>query len=373
MKFFTEDFINECVLVDFAGSRRASVMPEWGNVVVLELCSNLVLTNIVDMERVKLGYKPLLPSLDTNYDSDGRYRFYMCLCDGTVTPWIDAFLVGSKSPDNNEVYVIGLTEEERQYAYKRIEEQCMKHLGKCCKDLLAEAKITDGGFSGDQLTLTKDDGGVHLMSFRELYAQGKQEVLVYHNGYWVPSRLVRVPQKSMYKVTTANHKELLVSNDYLHMTIRGRIGTEQLAISDYLMFSDALLCPKSGLGYAYGILIGMYIAAGSRVSGNDEVHLTLNGNNYSNAMSILSQVSEALGHAEVSCGKDDDNIYPVTIKGNEVVSFINRFVSDGVLSLDYHMPSARELSMATTGQKVILAGVSVQPPRRRCETTGKCL
>ena len=347
MKSYTEkslEFIDECVLVDFAGSRRASVMPELGNVVVLELCSNFVLTNIVDRERMKLGYKPLLPSLDTNYDRDGRYRFYMCLCDGTATriaPWIDVFLAGSKSPDNNEVYVIDLTEEEQWHAYNRIDEQCVKHLGKGCMDLLAEAKVTNGGFGGEQLILTKDEDGIHLMSFRELYAQGnqdkqgiqgKQNVLVYHNGVWATGRLVREPRKSMYKVTTANHKELIVSGDYLHATMRGKVRTDQLAISDYLKFNDSLLCPKSDLGYAHGILIGMYVAAGSRA--NDGVYLTLNGDNYSNAMSILSQVSEALGHAEVSCGKDDDNIYPVTIKGNEVVSFIKRFVSDGVLSLD---------------------------------------
>ncbi len=117
----------------------------------LEVDGGYGLCRIVDRMRKTLGFKPLEPleplDFDDDYDSDcdqeGEYRFYVGLNDynaSKVDSCITVILINSRSPDNEDSYVIDLSEEEQKALYRRLDEDCRKLLGKSCEDLLEEAR-----------------------------------------------------------------------------------------------------------------------------------------------------------------------------------------------------------------------------------------
>ena len=146
-----EGILKECVVVDFdADIHPGMELNEDGNQVAIvgfELYSDYTLGLIVDRMRKELGFKPLEPIDDEDYDEccdqDGEYYFFVNLTDAEpskVEPSIAAMLVNSESPDNEDIYEIELTEEEQKAVYKCLDKQCREELGKSCEDLLAEAR-----------------------------------------------------------------------------------------------------------------------------------------------------------------------------------------------------------------------------------------
>ena len=103
---------------------------------------------IVDRLRKDLGFKPLEPIDDEDYDEDcdqeGEYYFYVGLNDYTDTKvdnCITVIIANSESPDNEELYTIDLSEEEQEALYRRLDDESRILLGKSCEDLLEEARV----------------------------------------------------------------------------------------------------------------------------------------------------------------------------------------------------------------------------------------
>ena len=102
---------------------------------------------LVDRLRKDLGFKPLEPIDDEDYDKDcdqeGEYYFYAGLNDYTdskVDNCITVIIANSESPDNEELYTIDLSEEEQEALYRRLDEESRILFGKSCEDLLEEAR-----------------------------------------------------------------------------------------------------------------------------------------------------------------------------------------------------------------------------------------
>ena len=53
---------------------------------------------------------------------------------------IELVVVNADSEDNEELYTIDLTEEEQVLIYAQLDEQCRRHEGKSCEELLKEAE-----------------------------------------------------------------------------------------------------------------------------------------------------------------------------------------------------------------------------------------
>ena len=53
---------------------------------------------------------------------------------------IEFVVVNADSEDNEEVYTIDLTAEEQNAIYKQLDEQCRRHEGRSCEELLKEAE-----------------------------------------------------------------------------------------------------------------------------------------------------------------------------------------------------------------------------------------
>lgn len=96
-------------------------------------------------------------------------------------------------------------------------------------------------FDGSQMTLTKTEKGEQYKTFKDLYTeQGDTPLSVFHKGSWAEGRVVRLPKRPMYKVTTANQKVLLVTDNHLNCTLRGDVLTRRLTTDDYILCSTAI-------------------------------------------------------------------------------------------------------------------------------------
>lgn len=204
-------------------------------------------------------------------------------------------------------------------------------------------------FDGSQKVLVRrTKNGVEEVSFSELwdrrYTSKDVNYQVFHNGNFLRGKLVQLPGKALYKVTTVNKKELLVTEDHINPTDRGDVATIDLSTDDYLLFSTraSQTFPEvdNGLTYEDGFLIGMYLGDGSMGRGGENndveytVHLSLNEEKYNSNLHIIEKaVSHIDVDANVGLGKPYHNTYPTRINSKRVAGFIREYV-DGEYAQD---------------------------------------
>lgn len=147
----TEGFLSGNVFIDFGseimyGSGQVNLnYPLRFATVGFQLVSTDLLAEIADRIRMEAGYVPMHPVdefREEDCDQDGWYDFYIDLNEyspGRVSSCIEFVVVNSGSSDNGDSYTIGLTEEEQEFMYARLDAQCRKYLGKTCEELLAES------------------------------------------------------------------------------------------------------------------------------------------------------------------------------------------------------------------------------------------
>lgn len=192
-------------------------------------------------------------------------------------------------------------------------------------------------FSGEQMTLSKSSKGVNYMSFKELYESGyketKRNFTIFHNGRWERGKLIRLPARSLYRVKTANNKEIIVTNNHINPTLRGNIATTDLTTSDYLMFNTRALHSfteaDKHLTYLHGMLVGMYAGDGSMRDANETaVVLSLNEEKYNKSFDLISKVCTSIdANARVYLGKINGSLYTVNISSKIVTAFIREYIS----------------------------------------------
>lgn len=129
-------------------------------------------------------------------------------------------------------------------------------------------------FSGETTCLAKHTDGVFLGSIKELHGlkhREKKNLTVFHDGSWVSAKTIEVSKanKKMYKITTSNKKQVVVTEDHLFPVFGGvDKRADQLSADDYLMFNTSSLdtYPEAdkGLSYEDGLLIGAYLGDGSK-------------------------------------------------------------------------------------------------------------
>ena len=146
-----ESFIRDEVYIDFGsevtyGSDQVYIdYPCRIATVGFQLMPTAALSRIADRIRKDAGYRPM-HAMDEysegSCDQSGWYDFYVSInsfTDNHMGSCIEFVVIGSDSEDNEELYTIDLTFEEQVAVYNRLDEQCRKHLGKSCEDLLRES------------------------------------------------------------------------------------------------------------------------------------------------------------------------------------------------------------------------------------------
>lgn len=192
-------------------------------------------------------------------------------------------------------------------------------------------------FNGSQITLSKSSNGINFMSFKDLYESSykntRKNFTVFHNGNWVKGKVVRLPNRQMYRIITSNNKEILLTDNHISLTYDGEKKTTDLTTDDYLLFNtkplNAVHEQDEHLTYEQGFLIGMYLGDGSMQYEDADystiVHLSLNKEKYESSIDILNKALH--NEVNIKLGKLQNNGYPVKITDNKVAEFIRKFVS----------------------------------------------
>lgn len=204
-------------------------------------------------------------------------------------------------------------------------------------------------FSKDQMVLARSTSrGMSKMYFDTFENIGKTSdgpdrtnFEVFHNGSWCAGKKISLPKRPMFKITTANNKEIIVSDNHLHPTLRGNIPTSELTEEDYLMFNVrpllGVLEHDLHLTYEQGFAVGAFLgdgSFGSRVplaSGEKkiyEIDFSQNKEKYAKCVEMVNEAARQLD-SENSCrlGQISNNVYPVRISCPELVEFIMRWTN----------------------------------------------
>jgi hypothetical protein len=164
------------------------------------------------------------------------------------------------------------------------------------------------------------------MPIKDYMGIPKENKSVYHDGCWVKMNDVETIRNTpMYKITTVNNKEVVVTGDHVFPTYDGDKKVENLINDDYLQFSTSVLDNnfKSTKGYSYndGLLIGAYLGDGSAyVRSYNSVEITLSLN--------AEKVSKLLKHIPYKWHKNESKNNVVFLKSYEqkVYDFIKTYV-----------------------------------------------
>ncbi len=202
-------------------------------------------------------------------------------------------------------------------------------------------------FDGSQMTLSKSSNGVNYMSFEELfkanYNQTKRNFTIFHNGSWKKGKVIRIDKsnKKMYSITTANNKNMIVTEDHIFPTLFGDKAVSELTTEDYLLHSNLQLDTYAdkdiGLKRLHGIFIGAYLGDGStyvrnklsdNAFGKYSITLSLNAKK----MKVLKPVVEKIAQefeGTLSClsyPSPVNNCHSIVISSKRIYDFIKTWV-----------------------------------------------
>ena len=119
-------------------------------------------------------------------------------------------------------------------------------LSSCCLD-------------GDTFVATRNAKGIlNFVTIKDLWDGPdftKDGLEVFHDGNWVKAKLVCLPKRDMYLVTTVNNKSVCVTDNHLFPTLRGDVQAIDLREDDYIQFVSPQATPEDFAGsqfYPYG-------------------------------------------------------------------------------------------------------------------------
>ena len=196
-------------------------------------------------------------------------------------------------------------------------------------------------FGKDQKVLWKSSTqGVKLTTFEELHntkwEPDKKNLRIFHNGSWVKGKSVRLPNRQMFKVTTFNNKEFLMTDNHINVTIDGEKPTSELKVGDYLMFNTQKLSAipeqDEGLTYEQGFVVGAFLGDGSFGS---EIEGTIYDINFSQNKGKFDETLKNVNIANSQLGCDGrckineiyNNVYPLRISSKVLAAFIMKWTN----------------------------------------------
>lgn len=196
-------------------------------------------------------------------------------------------------------------------------------------------------FSKDTKFLWKSStSGVHLTTFEEFknlpYKNMKENFKVFHNGSWVAGKVIDLPNRPMYKVTTYNNKEFIMTDNHINVTLQGEKPTEQLTINDYLLFNTSKLSAipdnNEHLTYAQGYVIGSFLGDGSFSSEINgviyDINLSQNEQKYKRSKFYWNLALKQMGYEpNVVLKEVVNNVYPLRVSNKNLVAFIQKWTN----------------------------------------------
>ena len=242
-------------------------------------------------------------------------------------------------------------------------------------------------FDKNQKVLWKSSTeGVKLTTLEELHNTKwnpeKKNLKIFHNGSWVSGRSIKLPHtKRMYKVTTFNNKEFIMTDNHINVTLEGEKQTSELTTNDYLMFNTMQLqsVPDNdeNLSYAQGFVVGAFLgdgSFGSTINGiTYDINFSLNVNKYQKVMEMIDIANKEVGGEGVSnLNEVYNNVYPVRISSKQLAAFIMRWTNWERGTLAYNKSlNLNCLLQSVDFRQGILDGYTDGGNSNRCYTTSK--
>jgi len=115
-------------------------------------------------------------------------------------------------------------------------------------------------FNGDTKIIWRYKNKVNITPFKKLWEFDiKDEIETLYNGEWIKGKVIKLPNRKMYKVVTANNREFIMSDNHINLTLDGEKETKDLTTTDYLEFNNKVLLgtEDNHLSYAFGLLLGL--------------------------------------------------------------------------------------------------------------------
>lgn len=209
-------------------------------------------------------------------------------------------------------------------------------------------------FSADTEVLWRStEVGVNRTTFKSLFdttPQQRHNFKIFHNGSWVQGDLIKLPATGhkMYKVTLANKKEMVVTDNHMLPTVYGDTRADELTVNDYVMVNTMTLNEvdsRKGYGYDEGYLLGMYLGDGSR-SGESGIVLSITEKKYERSFDKVCRAVKSIDEeANVNMRNGENNVWFVYVGSQKVRSFIFDYVSgyhaqEKTISMDCLLESA---------------------------------
>ena len=120
-------------------------------------------------------------------------------------------------------------------------------------------------YSKDTYVLIKDSKSVYRVKFEDIESMKFDDngYEIFNNGRWCKGKLVKLPNRQMYKVTLTNNKEMIATDNHRNNVFGGMKLTKDLTTNDYLMVNstpyDTFLDDNDldlyRMGHNYGALI----------------------------------------------------------------------------------------------------------------------
>lgn len=196
-------------------------------------------------------------------------------------------------------------------------------------------------YQGSQLTLTRSANGVVLESFKDLYDSpyDYSNLEIFHDGKWEKGRIVRLPKRKMYRITTVNDKEVVVTDNHIFPTRTGDKAAGELTTDDELRFSLNPLSCDGECTYEQGYLVGLFVANGALSP--DGIILTIPDEKARSAMSIIdAAIIKVDSQSMIKSSRNDNATTTITVRHNQVMSLIKRFASNGMSTVMFSEPAA---------------------------------
>lgn len=203
------------------------------------------------------------------------------------------------------------------------------------------ASLASCCFSKDTKFMWKSStSGVHITTFEEFmklpYTNQKENFKVFHNGSWVSGKVISLPNREMYKVTTHNNKEFILTDNHINVTYTGEKPTAELTTDDYLMFNTRALqaIPEldEHLTYEQGFVVGSFLGDGSfgaSIKGTIyQMEISQNEAKYKKTIDLFNIANAQLGGRN-SCTLKGivNNKYPVSLDSKEMIQFIIKWTN----------------------------------------------
>lgn len=192
-------------------------------------------------------------------------------------------------------------------------------------------------FSKDTKIVWKSSSeGVRCTTLEELHnmkwKSHKENLKILHNGSWVSGKSIKLPNRNMYKVTTYNNKEFIMSDNHINVTYNDEKPASSLTTDDYLMFNTSILSAvperDEHLTYNQGLLVGLFIGDGTfgnYVCQDGSVHtfqLSLNKDKWEKVEDRLATLGQ------FNLGTIYNNVYPINCCSKELTTFISRWTTN---------------------------------------------